>query len=47
MPARVGLVLRRHMCGEAIESDVMSTKRGSESPAGQDWEQGTLDTKAL
>lgn len=30
MPARVGLLLHRHMCGEVIESDVMSTKRGRE-----------------
>lgn len=28
--ARVGLVVCRHTCGEASESDVMSTNRGLE-----------------
>jgi hypothetical protein len=30
MLVRVGLGLRRHMCGEATESDVMSTERSRE-----------------
>jgi hypothetical protein len=34
MLVRVGLGLRRHMCGEATESDVMSTERSREVSRG-------------